>query len=87
MTEPSNAQPTEVSRLHMALWRPPDGGWVAYLQARLLGAPEHEWVSGADSDSWDEMITLAADWHNEWKAYASLCEEPLYLAIHNPVLF
>jgi len=33
------------------------------------------------------MITLAADWHNEWKAYASLCEEPLYLAIHNPVLF
>lgn len=57
-----------------AIARGADGIVRAHIEAGLPNAEPYEHMISADPNEFDEVTSLMADFHNEWKSWGSLLD-------------
>lgn len=63
-----------VAKVELVLGRRDDGCIVAGVRAELPGAEVALEGFFASAESWDEVTTLMADFHNSWKGWGGLLD-------------
>jgi hypothetical protein len=87
MSNPLRSHNKSVASFGVGFQQTPWGRVAGGLVCVLPGVEPVRWSLGADPRDWDEMSTLAADLHSQWRTWGACFDEVVFSYVPQPSLF